>query len=343
QAADRSRELVTLLGATPEGTDRAERLAHELAWLRDDHTRATARVTELHARLTRLPPDPRDHHPAPPRHEPPGTAAPSGPFGHAHPAEPADRPVPDRAVAGRRRPRGARYAWLDDDADAAAPAPSPEVGALPGLSGAAAGPRGARFGGADAPSPEPAPVPAPEPEPGPGDRASVARAVTALQELRAQSRTGEAHALLCEAARWPAPRLPLLADALHAAGLDADWATLLWEAASLPTDRLAALAGALAGAGRGNDARQLLRQGVARPGEDTAAAVLALHGNGRDAEARALVETLVDARPPEDAARFAAQSPARLVPQVLDAVRAVAPAREPAFVHALRVAGLVAT
>ncbi|MCH0542416.1 hypothetical protein I3F58_23250, partial [Streptomyces sp. MUM 203J] len=156
----------------------------------------------------------------------------------------------------------------------------------------------------------------------------------------AQGRGGEAHALLCEAARWPAVRLPLLAGALHRAGLAADWATLLWEAAALPTERLADLAGALAGAGREQDARQLLRQGVAREPEDVAAAVTRQDATGA---VRALVEVFVDVRSPEDTARFAACAPHRLVPEVLAAVRAVAPARETALVHALRVARLIAT
>ncbi|WP_149184654.1 hypothetical protein [Streptomyces sp. TRM49041] len=431
-AAGRSRELVGLLAATAEGSADAEHLAHELAWLRDDHARATARIAELRARLAALPPVPPPGGPqhafaperggaaaAPAQATPeegastpwPGPAAPSGtphapgwdrgpgapaPATHGGPASaftpeaapgsaaPAagDRPwpaggsgdanteaapgqVPGAAAdapgtegeaapgrrrgraGGKKRPRGARYAWLDDaddepDVQEGAPGAEAVPPGLDGLSAPAATPRGARFGGG-AEQTEAAPEAPAAWAAGVEDPAVVRDAVTGLLALRAQGRGGEAHALLCEAALWPAPRLPLLAAELHRAGLAADWATLLWEAAYLPSDRLAELAGALARTGRDQDARQLLRQGVARPTGETVAAVLALDDDGRGAEAHALVAAFVEARSPEDVARFAAQAPHRLVPEVLAAARSVAPASEPALVHALRVAGLVAT
>lgn len=381
RAAERGRELVTLLSGTVEGSARAERLAHDLAWLRDDHGRATARVAELRARLAALPPEPPpadwESGPVPGLRRPwPGSALEPGqerqPGSRRRPVRDAEPPPergglePERPSApeagaqaavgsgkrsrtgdaARRRPRGARYAWLDDVDEDSGPVAAPlEAGSDAG--GAAPAPTGARFGGgAESAAPHPVlgeALGAEAPEPDTDAHPAVAHAVSDLLALRAEGRSGEAHVLLCEAAQWPAARLPLLADALHRAGLAADWATLLWEAASLPTERLADLAGALAGAGREQDARQLLRHGVARPGEDVAAAVSALEATGWRARARALVEVFVEVRSPEDTARFAACAPHRLVPEVLAAVRAVAPAREPALVHALRVAGLVAT
>ena len=142
-------------------------------------------------------------------------------------------------------------------------------------------PRGARYGGAATRASRRPPRPPPPPARA-GPRGET---VAALGRLRAEGRSGEAHALLCEAAARPAPWLPLLAAELHRAGLDADWATLLWEVASQPALRLAAAAGALAAAGRTEDSRQLLRQGVARPADDIAAAVLALEDEGRNPEA----------------------------------------------------------
>ncbi|WP_435881663.1 hypothetical protein [Streptomyces parvus] len=190
------------------------------------------------------------HRPA----EPHGTAEPhrtAEPHGTAEPHEAAEPPrYPGAsAPAGRRKkPRGARFAGLDvDDEEAAAYAPSPLPGTPePEHSGVPA-PRGARFGGAAAEAEDhggrgrgragrgrgaggaPDPV-APDPAAG----QAVAGAVAQLLRLRAEGRGGEAHVVLCEVAAWPAPRLPLLALALHRAGLAADWTTLLWEVSSLP-------------------------------------------------------------------------------------------------------------
>ncbi|MFI8519607.1 UL36 very large tegument protein [Streptomyces sp. NPDC085481] len=288
-----------------EGPD-TQGVATDLAWARDDLARARARVVELTARLERL---------RQPRRAP--------------------RPQP----AAKRRPRGARYAWLDDPADPvqAAPVPVDQAQVVPDLPVGGAAPRGARFGGAPAEA-APAPVPAPAIDPEQAARAA-GNAVYALRRLRAQGRSGEAHGLLCEALAGPASWLPALAAELHRAGLAADWTTLLWEAASLPPARLAAVAGALADAGRPHDCDQLLRQGVARPVEELAGACAALHAEGHHAEAQALLTAFVRARTPEDAARLTALDPPALAPQVLAAARAVSPARERDLLHALRVAG----
>ncbi|WP_410002578.1 hypothetical protein [Streptomyces sp. PBH53] len=172
-----------------------------------------------------------------------------------------------------------------------------------------------------------------------GGEEAVAEAVGRLARLRAEGRSGEAHVLLAEAARWPAGRLPLLADALHRAGLGADWVTLLWEAAALPAEQLVATAGTLTAAGRDDDGRQLLRQGVARPAEQIGAAVLRLDGEGREREARALLDAYVRVRTPEEAARCVAADPGRLVPLLLRAALGVSDERHWDLVHALRVAG----
>ncbi|MFD9246959.1 UL36 very large tegument protein, partial [Streptomyces sp. NPDC059556] len=121
-AESRARELGALLRVTPApGPDDTARLEHDLAWARDDHTRATARVADLTARLARL----------------------------GERGEGAAAPEPPPAKT-RRRPRGARYAWLDaaaeDQGPVAAPAP------VPVLPAGGAAPRGARVVGAP-PSP----------------------------------------------------------------------------------------------------------------------------------------------------------------------------------------------
>ncbi|MEU6059294.1 hypothetical protein [Streptomyces sp. NPDC047097] len=290
------------------------------------------------------PPDAREPAPVHPDTGPGTEPSPVGePSAAPVPVEPEAPVDPARHRARRRgragRPRGARYAWLDEvpgepdpyGAEVEAADPAALLGAPVT---ATAAPRGARFAPV---APEEAP-PAPRPDPGP-----ARQAVAALRRLRAGGRGGEAHALLCEAAAWPAELVPPLAGELGAAGLAADWATLLWEAASLPSERIAELGRALADAGRDRDAEVLLRQGVARPTDQTAAAVLALEDSGRTAHARALLDAFVGCRPAEEAARLAAHAPHRLVPLLLDAARAAAPAapaREEALVHALRVSGL---
>ncbi|MGW5425547.1 UL36 very large tegument protein [Streptomyces sp. NPDC003943] len=337
------RELLTREAARAEArlrepdTDDAER-----AWVRDDLARARSRSADLGARLARLAEATTARGPKPatapgygPGPAPRPVSAPAlGYGGGAAPgygAEPAPHPAP-APPPGRRRPRGARYAWVEGEAE---PVPVPaSVADLP--VGGAAAPRGARFGGVSARSVTP---PAPAHEPGPDSARAAGNAVYALRRLRAQGRTGEAHALLCEALGGPPGWLPVLAAELCAAGLAADWATLLWEAATLPPDRLAAVAGALADAGRAQDCEQLLRQGVARPVEELAGACAALQGAGREGEARALLTAFVRCRTPEDAARLAAAGPATLTPALLAAARAVSVLRERDLRHALRVAG----
>jgi hypothetical protein len=171
------------------------------------------------------------------------------------------------------------------------------------------------------------------------DRREVTRTVETLVRLRGEGRSGEAHALLVEAAYWPAARFPLLAAEMERAGLGADWVTLLWEAASLPAERLVAAADALTEAGRADDGERILRQGVARPAHEIGQAVLGLAGEGRRRETLALLDAYVRVRTPEEAARSAAPDPKRLVPLLLEAARGVSDERHWDLVHALRVAG----
>ncbi|MDI9882923.1 hypothetical protein QMZ92_00515 [Streptomyces sp. HNM0645] len=268
-----------------------------------------------------------------------GESGDEAPQGFAGSAPDAGRTPGREARRGsRRRPRGARYAWLDEEAEEGGAEPVPGVPELPV---AAVRPRGARFGGgADAEPAAPAGGTAAAPI-GEEDRRAALATVATLRRLRAAGRGGEAHVLLCEAASGPAARLPLLAAELYRSGLGADWPTLLWEVASLPPERLAEAAGALAGAGRDDDCGRLLRQGVARPAREIADAVLALADAGGRREADALLAAFLRVRTPEEGARIAAADPHRLVPQLLSAARAVSPGRERDLVHALRVAGLI--
>nr|WP_106430660.1 hypothetical protein [Streptomyces sp. PAMC 26508] len=285
-----------------------------LAWARDDHARATARCVELRDRLAAVE----------------RTVPVPDPWFRGQ--DGAD--VPTVSAPRRGKPSGARFAGLDTGDEAEAdPVPSPGPG-LP-----AAAPRGARFRGAPA---EVAPAPsAPEPD-DPAAHRAAGDVVAQLVRLRAEGRSGEAHVVLCEAAAWPAGRLPVLAAALRGAGLEADRATLLWEMSSLTPAELAAAAGALAAAGLADDCGQLLRLGVARPAAEVADAVVALDRAGLEAEPRALLEAFVRVRTPQEAARIAEGGPRHLVPRLLAAAREVSATRERDLVHALRVAGVAA-
>ncbi|MFE3680945.1 hypothetical protein, partial [Streptomyces griseus] len=283
-------------------------------------------------------------------HPSPGAAG----SGHGPRADaPAHAPAPAQSPAPRRRkPRGARFAGLDVEEEAGgadSPLPGPPA---PAGSGPPA-PRGARFGGGASAGEErregPGAVgPGGAPDVPPDQDAladpiagrAVAGAVARLVRLRAEGLGGEAHAVLCEVAAWPAPRLPVLAVALRRAGLAADWATLLWEVSSLPPAGFAAAAGALADAGRAADCGLLLRQGVARPAAEVAEAVLALDGADREREARDLLEAFVRVRTPREAAELAGTGGPRLLPLLRAAAREVSSEREWDLVHALRVAGV---
>ncbi|MDN3021859.1 hypothetical protein [Streptomyces sp. S.PB5] len=253
----------------------------------------------------------------------------------------APEPAPEPAPKQRKRRRGsARFAGIVEEEAAPVVVPPTVVPTLPAPAGRRRTPRGARFAGA---ADEPVETAEPQAEAlGAADGREVVRAVEALVRLRAEGRSGEAHALLVEAAHWPAARFPLLAGELQRAGLGHDWATLLWEAASLPAERLVAAADALTGAGRGGDGEQILRQGVARPAEEIGTAVLGLLGEGRRREVRALLDAYVRVRTPEEAARSAAPGPQTLVPLLLEAARGVSEDRRWDLVHALRVAGFTA-
>lgn len=315
-AERRLRELGARLDSAVD-EEAADAVRFDLAWVRDDHERATARIAELGARLGELGPTPAG-----------ATAGPEGSVPGARPSPSAPRPAP--AKERKRRPRGsARFAGM--------PVDEPESGAAPAPASAAATPTGARFAGAAAEQEAAAPVPPPADATA---HADVSATVTLLARHRAEGRSGEAHMVLVEAAAGPAAHFPLLAEELTRSGLGADWATLLWEAASLPLDRLVAAADALVAAGRTGDGQQLLRQGMGSPPAEFGAAVHRLDEEGRHHEVRTLLDAYVRGRTPEEAAHTARGAPDRLVPLLLDAAGRVSEDRYWDVVHALRVAGL---
>ncbi|MFE5734020.1 UL36 very large tegument protein, partial [Streptomyces sp. NPDC056528] len=193
-ADSRARALGERLGAVPgPGPEEAARLERDLARTRDDGARAAARVAELTARLAGVgewgggpvgaglaPAGRASASPATPG--PPAPEAPASP--PPAPSAPGSSVEPGRAVKVGRRPRGARYAWLEEGDGAGEAAAVP----VPLLPEAGPAPRGARFGGAgpDGPSgggrggpgggpPAGAPPPARAPRPPPRARPPGAR------------------------------------------------------------------------------------------------------------------------------------------------------------------------
>ncbi|MFK0044391.1 hypothetical protein ACIQU4_09845 [Streptomyces sp. NPDC090741] len=266
------------------------------------------------------------------------------------PAPASFTPPPGHPAEAAAAPRGARFAHSEPD-----PVLDPEPGPHPAAEPPA--PHRSRSGTIGRPRftpPEPEHFAPAEPESRPaapgwdaqagapaayGPRpGGIAAVIGELLGLRAQERGGEAHALLCEAAAWPAVWLPGFADELVRAGLVADWATLLWEAASLPPERLAAAAAALGEAGRHADCEALLRQGAGRPAAEIADAALALAGDGRTREADALLGAFVKVRTAEEAVRLARRDPQWFAPRLLRAAEALSGTHHRDLVHALRVA-----
>ncbi|MEV7788473.1 hypothetical protein AB0O72_24245 [Streptomyces sp. NPDC088106] len=339
-AAERRAELARR-SASATGGDEADALRNDLAWADDDHRRATARCTELAVRLRSLgghdprtaPPRYADHPPAPDPIRPGPTTIRPGPT-TTRPGPAPAQPAPE---ARKRRRGGARFAGAGDEERGGPVVVPPTL--VPELPVAGASSRGARFAGAAEGPRERAESWSGEP----GDAAGpqeVGRTVTVLARLRAEGRSGEAHALLSEAARSPVGRFPLLAEAMRRAGLGADWATLLWEAAAaLPADRLVAAADALTEAGRPEDGERILRHGVVRPADEIGRAALTLDAQARHQEALSLLGACVRTRAPADAARTAASDPPRLVPLLLAAARGLSDARHRDLLHALRVEG----
>ncbi|MEV6103649.1 hypothetical protein AB0M28_02915 [Streptomyces sp. NPDC051940] len=326
-----------------------QRLADELAWVRDDHRRAQARGAELRERIEALRLARTEAEPAPALAPPRGARfagaaeAPAAPvlpvMGTAVPeatAAPAAPAAPRGArfagAAGAPAPRGARFAGATGGAGSArgrGAADRADASARAGSRGAGSGGAGSRGGGRRSA------------ESAAQDQRAAAAAVVRVRRLRAEGRSGEAYAELSIAAAGPPEQFPHLVGELERSGLGADVTTLLWEAASLPAERLAAVAASLSAAGRDPDSQGLLRQSVARPVADVATAALALAGLGAGEQAGALLAAFVRNRTADEAVELVRAAPERLSRPVLVAAGRVSEHRRRDVAQALRSAGLV--
>ncbi|QKW53043.1 hypothetical protein [Streptomyces buecherae] len=349
RARRRQRQLVAAAHAArrQRGDEAAERYAADIAWAWDDWHRASARCAELRARLAPAPdaeegpaPSAADHAQsqgqapasAPIPAQSPTPASPPAPepaFGPIPTPTPTPTPTSGVAEAPATGPASAP----PPDAGRAPGGPNAPMGDVPGLANDSRAADPADPSAAGPPAADPAVV-------GPlAERRVVAGVAARVARLRRAGSSGEAHAVLCESAGWPATRLPLLAGALAAEGLDADVATLLWEVASLSPPRLAAALAALDAAGRERDCRLLLRQGAARPVAEVAQAAGALGASGCRPLVVALLAALVRTRGGAEAARVVADGRAALLAPLLEAAGTVSARHHRDTVHALRMTG----
>ncbi|MDT0344020.1 hypothetical protein [Streptomyces litchfieldiae] len=326
----RERQLAAALDAARQAGQpgEADRLGTLRLWAQDDEERLLSRRAELRARLAQL----GQRATAPPAS---GTAQAGEPAAREAAAREA---APPKARKPARKPRGARFAGLEEEAapSAAPPAvPLPE----PAAPEATPMPSGSRFAGALREAPAKAgrkrrATPTEE------DREVARQTARQLRQLRSEGQSGAAHILLCATAGGPPVQLPVVLAELERTGLASDMAMLLWEAASLPPGPLAAAAEALAAAGRERDCGQLLRQGAARPAREAGTIAAELHAAGHVSEAVTLLAALVQARTAEEAAAAATSAPDVVVPLLLDAARQVSPRHHYAVTSELRRAGV---
>lgn len=207
-AAQRVRAAGVDNGARPPDPD-------TLAWAQDDHTRASARCTELRKRLSAVtvpqgwfraeeepPAEPATPRAPGPRTAPgPAAGSERAPAARKSPAAGPSSSAPGRPqppAPKRKKPRGARFAGLEVDDDTGAPLAVP---VLPVPPTDAAVPRGARFGGAPtAAEADARGRDAARPAADPVAQRAATEAVDRLVRLRTEGRSGEAHGVLCEAA-----------------------------------------------------------------------------------------------------------------------------------------------
>ncbi|MEO3762168.1 hypothetical protein [Streptomyces sp. B5E4] len=380
RAAEDGAELLRGRLAVERNPWTAQQLEDELAWVRDDAARASARCTELRGRIEALARQTAGREPGPPHPAalrgarfagaaaapPPVLPALGGAYEGVPPGAAGSGAEPAAGAAGAGPPPGsggaggsgaeAGAAVTPPPGSARFPGPGaekadgpPSVGAPEPAAGAAAlpsvpPPRGARFAGAGPGGGGRRRKDAAEAERDAARRAAARRlageTAAAVAALRDAGRTGEAYARLSAAAAGPPETLPDLAAELERTAGTAEVATLLWEAAALPPERLTGAADAFAAAGRAREALQLVRHAAARPVPELAAILSALHRAGRDRESEELLDAFAGARSTDEAVELAGADPGRLVPQLLRAARRGPAQRHRRLALAMRSAGL---
>lgn len=195
--------------------------------------------------------------------------------------------------------------------------------------GAAALPR-------DASNADDAPIPTGTPRP-----QLLAQARTTarhLRALRAAGASGQAHAVLSDAAAVPRD-LPILTAALEEDGQGAEIATLLWEVASLPASALAQAAQALNDGREQAHAEHLARLTAGRPPADVTELAGALLKSGHHTLVGHLLRSVVKTRARQDVVTVIAARP-ELGATALAAAQADSRQHRQDLLYALRAAGV---
>ncbi|MEV0114894.1 hypothetical protein AB0H77_16790 [Streptomyces sp. NPDC050844] len=312
-AVERQAELGRSLAAAVTSDD-VERLNRDLAWVRDDHERATARCAELRERIERLE---RADRPQWVDLGTPDAGVSSYGVGVDVGAASAEySEYGEQAAYARYGEYGgdasppdfgaAPFDSAPDPAPAPAAAPAPEEPRVPEQAAAPRRrPRGARFAGFDEDAADPVVVPemaAPQPagrtprgaryahaddgarEPAPGDVDSDSGSVFIGPDRDGDRATAEAVAALVR---------------LRGEGRSGEAHGVLVEAAGWPAARLPAFAGELHRAGLGADWSTLLWEAASLPPDRLVALADALAGSGRADDCRKLLRQGVARPAPE--------------------------------------------
>lgn len=294
----------------------AQRLEYELAWVRDEADRASARCTELRGRIAALAWQAAEREPV----RPPPAALGGARFAGAAPAPPPVLPAVGGAYEGQ--PPGAAGSGTGAAADAAGAGPAPGSGG-PGRPAAEAAPavplppRGARFPGpgtgeggsppgtgALEPADDAAVPSAPLPRgarfagAGPGSGGRGRRRKQAAEAARAAARRAAALRVAGETAAAVA--------ALRDAGRTGEAYARLSAAAAGPPEALPDLAAELERTAGGAEVATLLWEAAALPPERLTGAADAFAAAGRTREALQLVRHAAARPVPELAAILAA-------------------------------------
>ncbi|MFD4628917.1 hypothetical protein ACFVYR_03300 [Streptomyces sp. NPDC058284] len=312
-ALERQAELSQQLASAAHADD-VDRLNLDLAWVRDDQERATARCVELQERMDRLteaarpswvdlgggagsadvfgggPVSPADAHGLAGEYVPGGEHTPTSAHGfdpvpaHGDPGGGAGVPrqgvgpgvSTERAERSRRRPRGARFAGPADTGGQGEGAGGQGAASAPASARAPEVPRGARY----APTAWPTPAP----------HVTEAEAGT---EARSEPGTeADADARATSDAVRDLIRL-------RGEGRSGEAHGVLVEAAAWPASRLPLFAGELHRAGLGADWATLLWEAASLPPDRLVALADALAGAGRGEDCRKLLRQGVARPAPE--------------------------------------------
>ncbi|WP_330172804.1 hypothetical protein OG875_03915 [Streptomyces sp. NBC_01498] len=351
-AAGRADEVVGRLRRVPGGSPEADQLEYDLAWVRDDYARATARFAELGDRLAAAESaSTRAAQPAPthaPRAPSPAHAAPAGPEYGSPEARPtaadgwyrAEETTADEpSVFGR--PDGGRPTppddWFRPEPDRAGdpgadpgigPDDSQEIAQVPGPRRKPRKQRGARFAFSDGNGPAAGPIVPPAATAPPRGARFGGGSGSGPDRARDETSSTGMTRRQSEARRAALDTVAVLVR-LRAAGRSGEAHVVLYEAAAGPAEQLPFLAAELHRAELGADWASVLWEVSSQPPDKFAAAAGALATAGRDADCGTLLRQGVSRSADDIAQVVLALGDAGRVPEVQALLGAFVRARTP--------------